>query len=115
MRRASFDGRVKQIIEENKRNSISSMIIFTVYTFMLIRYSDDMWAVHREYPEVVYYLISATGATGFECFWQIFTATMFTFEYGVKACTCSWVLIVALQAHTYWGVTHVFSSKFKAM
>ena len=69
MRRASFDARVKQIIEENKRNSISSMIIFTVYTFMLIRYQDDMWAVHRQYPEVVNYLISATFCTGFECFW----------------------------------------------
>lgn len=40
---------------------------------------------------------------------------MFSFDYGIKACECSWFLIIALQAHTFWGVSHVFSAKFGAM
>ena len=69
MRKSSFDHRVHQVIEENKRNAIGSVIMFTVYSIMIFRYQDDMWAVYDEYPQIVDYLISATAIYGFELAW----------------------------------------------
>jgi hypothetical protein len=39
----------------------------------------------------------------------------YSLDYGLKTCQCSWVLIVAMQCHTYWGVSHVFSPRFNSM
>ena len=42
------------------------MIMFVVYTIMLLRYQEDMWIVYDEYPETVVYLISATAKSFFK-------------------------------------------------
>ena len=88
MRRATFDIRIQKITEENKFYSVPCLIIFVIYSIMLVRFQDDMWAVHRKYPGVVTFLISSTCIAGFEFFWAAFDAVMYTFDYGLKTCKC---------------------------
>ena len=74
-----------------------------------------MWTVYDQYPEVVTFLISSVCIGGLEFFRAVFNAIWFSINYGLVTCKFQWFLVVAEQIHTFWGVTHVFSPKFKEM
>ena len=91
------------------------MIMFVVYTIMLLRYQEDMWIVYDEYPEAVVYLISATALYGIEYILQVITGTIYNLDCGLKVCKPTWFYIISSMAHTYWGISHIFSSRFDKM
>ena len=91
------------------------MIMFIVYTTMLIKFKDDMWDVYDEYPEPVIYLISATGMYGFECVYQVLMGTIYNLDCGLKACKFSWIYIISCLVHSYWGVSHIFGERYDKM
>ena len=112
MRRATFERRVNMTKKRTRRTSVMSVIIFVVYTILMIVYNSSLWSTYAKYPEIVIYMIVSTARYAFEFLLQIHMTKYYSYDYGIKSCKLLWTYTVTSMAFSYWGMAHVFSPRY---
>ena len=108
LRRGAFQDRIKQVIEQNKTSSFISIIIFTIYSIMLIRYQKDVRRLSLKYPDTALFLVASTALMGLEFLFQTLIQFFLTLELGNKCCLPLWIYILCSISFNIWGVSFVF-------
>ena len=110
-----MEGRVKQVKEENCRNSFVSLVIFNVFCWLTVANSDDYPELYSEYPAAAIWYVGAIFMYGVEMpiqFWAMLKAGL---ECNVFWCKYGWVYIISSSIWNIWGASIVWGERFKKL
>lgn len=113
LRKQFFQERINQIVQESKRQSFFAIVIFTVYTILLIRYWRDLRDVYEIEPKTVFYCVISTAQFGLEFLVRTYAIMFYTLEIGVKTCMPEWIYTIGSISFNIWGCSFIFKDSYE--